>query len=211
MTQKFRIGHNVVWPSGSGEATGKVEDYLTVATTVDGQTVDASEDDPRYLVKNDSTGKVTGHKPETLSAANQNEASDDRAANHESSNPEEDAGDRFQPGDQVTWNTAQGETVGTVVKKLTHARALKGIRLTPPRRSLNIWWKVTRLVSELLISPSPCQKRNTSSTNYSYTYKSASTSLSRRSLSGAERKICSPVSENWYKASTQDHPVSTTA
>ena len=126
MTQKFRIGHNVACPSGSGEAKGKVEDYLTVATTVDGQTVDASEDDPRYLVKNDSTGKVTGHKPETLSAANQNEASDDRAANHESSNPEEDAGDRFQPGDQVTWNTAQGETVGTVVKKLTSRTSIKG-------------------------------------------------------------------------------------
>ena len=31
--------------------------------------VDASADAPRYLVKNDHTGKVTGHKPETLSPA----------------------------------------------------------------------------------------------------------------------------------------------
>ena len=126
MTQKFSIGQNVVWPSGSGEATGKVEDYLTAATTVDGQIVDASEDDPRYLVKNDSTGKVTGHKPETLSAPNQNKVSDDHAANHQSSNPQGDAGDRCQPGDQVTWNTAQGETVGTVIEKLTSRTSIKG-------------------------------------------------------------------------------------
>jgi hypothetical protein len=34
-----------------------------------GHSVAASEDDPRYLVKNDNTGKVTGHKPQTLSLA----------------------------------------------------------------------------------------------------------------------------------------------
>lgn len=122
MGQKFRKGQNVVWQSGQGEATGQVEAYLTEPQTVDGQSVDASEADPRYLVKNDNTGKVTGHKPETLSAANQSGSSD----SHSSSNRQSDEGDRWQPGERVTWQTAQGETEGKVVKKLTSRTSIKG-------------------------------------------------------------------------------------
>ncbi|WOD37556.1 DUF2945 domain-containing protein [Nodosilinea sp. E11] len=32
----------------------------------------------------------------------------------------------FKPGDQVSWNTAQGKTVGKVVKKLTSRTEIKG-------------------------------------------------------------------------------------
>jgi hypothetical protein len=32
----------------------------------------------------------------------------------------------FQPGDQVSWQTAQGKTVGKVVKKLTSRTHIKG-------------------------------------------------------------------------------------
>lgn len=32
----------------------------------------------------------------------------------------------FQPGDSVSWNTAQGKTVGKVVKKLTARTEIKG-------------------------------------------------------------------------------------
>lgn len=33
---------------------------------------------------------------------------------------------RFKPGDRVQWNTPQGKTTGTVKKKLTSAKKIKG-------------------------------------------------------------------------------------
>ena len=68
MSQAFKQGDKVTWSSGQGESTGTVQKRITESTTVEGQSVSASEDDPRYLVKNDSTGNVSGHKPDTLSA-----------------------------------------------------------------------------------------------------------------------------------------------
>lgn len=66
MAQQFKQGDRVKWSSGGGEATGSVQKYVSEPTTVDGQNVSASEDDPRYLVKNDNTGNVSGHKPDAL-------------------------------------------------------------------------------------------------------------------------------------------------
>ncbi len=122
MGQQFKKGQNVVWNTGGGQASGQVEAYLTEPKTVNGQTVDASEDDPRYLVKNDSTGTVTGHTPEALSAANDTGSEEDSSG----SSSQSSHADSFQPGDKVTWNTAQGETVGQVVKKLTSETNIKG-------------------------------------------------------------------------------------
>jgi len=130
MAQQFRKGQRVNWSAGQGETTGKVEDYLTNPKTVNGQTVQASAADPRYLVKNDSTGNVTGHKPETLSAANNSQssssiASGDASGDCSSSQPQANQ-DRFEPGDSVEWNTAQGKTTGKVVQKLTARTHVKG-------------------------------------------------------------------------------------
>lgn len=33
---------------------------------------------------------------------------------------------QFKPGDRVQWNTPQGKTTGTVKKKLTSAKKIKG-------------------------------------------------------------------------------------
>lgn len=122
MAQKFKKGDKVVWNSGQGEATGTVEAYLTESKTVEGQTVDASKSDPRYLVKNDNTSNVTGHKPENLSKAGGNE---NKNSSKQSNSSSSDA-DAFQPGDQVEWNTSQGKTIGKVVKKLTSSTEIKG-------------------------------------------------------------------------------------
>ncbi|MGF1525143.1 MAG: DUF2945 domain-containing protein [Leptolyngbyaceae cyanobacterium] len=121
MAQKFHKGDKVTWNSGQGEATGTVEEYVTESKTVEGQTVDASQSDPRYLVKNDNTGNVTGHKPESLSKAS-GKAKD---ASKQSSNSSNNS-DSFQSGDKVQWNTSQGKTTGKVVKKLTSSMAIKG-------------------------------------------------------------------------------------
>lgn len=121
MTQKLRKDDKVTWNSGQGKATGVIEAHITEPTTVDGQKVDASEEDPRYLVRNDNTGKVTGHKPGSLSKAN--EASE--KLQKESSNAASGSDD-FARGDRVKWNTAQGKTTGRVIKKLTSSTTIKG-------------------------------------------------------------------------------------
>ena len=40
---------------------------LTSSTEVGGQKINASEDDPRYLVESEKSGKEAAHKPDTLS------------------------------------------------------------------------------------------------------------------------------------------------
>ena len=49
MTETFRKGDRVEWNSHGSTAAGTVEEKLTSRTEVGGQTVAASEDDPRYL------------------------------------------------------------------------------------------------------------------------------------------------------------------
>ena len=69
MAQQFKKGDKVEWSSGQGKSTGTVQKRITKSTKVDGKDVSASDDEPRYLVKNDSTGNTTGHRPDTLSKA----------------------------------------------------------------------------------------------------------------------------------------------
>lgn len=86
MAQAFHQGDPVQWSAGQGKTTGVVQRRVTQATEVDGHTVAASEQEPRYLVKNDSTGRVTGHKPETLEPLSSDEqatAASDRPARAE--------------------------------------------------------------------------------------------------------------------------------
>lgn len=117
MAQKFNQNDRVAWNAGQGEATGVIEAYLTEPTTVDGQKINASKEDPRYLVKNDNTGNVTGHKPDSLSKTNKTSSN----SRHTSS-----SADAFSSGDRVEWNTAQGKTTGQVVQKLTSPTDVKG-------------------------------------------------------------------------------------
>jgi hypothetical protein len=51
-------------PSGQDTRHGKKK--LTSSTEVGGQNINASEDDPRYLVESEKSGKETAHKPDTL-------------------------------------------------------------------------------------------------------------------------------------------------
>jgi len=43
-----------------------VKKKLTSRTEVGGQTIAASEDDPRYLVQSEKSGKEAAHKPDAL-------------------------------------------------------------------------------------------------------------------------------------------------
>jgi DUF2945 family protein len=65
MAQQLQRGDRVEWNFGRGIAVGTVKRKLTAPTTIGGQRVAASKDDPRYLVKTDS-GKEAAKKPQTL-------------------------------------------------------------------------------------------------------------------------------------------------
>jgi hypothetical protein len=67
LAQEFKQGYEVGWNTPQGKTRGKVKKKLTSATEVGGQKIKASEDDPRYLVESEKSGKDSAHKPDTLS------------------------------------------------------------------------------------------------------------------------------------------------
>lgn len=66
MTQEFKEGEKVEWNTPQGKTRGVVKEKLTSRTEVGGQTVAASDDDPRYLVQSEKSGKEAAHKPDAL-------------------------------------------------------------------------------------------------------------------------------------------------
>ena len=66
MAQEFEQGDTVEWNTPQGKTRGTVKKKLTSSTEVDGQNINASEDDPRYLVESEKSGKEAAHKPGTL-------------------------------------------------------------------------------------------------------------------------------------------------
>ncbi|MFM7423523.1 MAG: DUF2945 domain-containing protein [Elainella sp.] len=66
MTDNLKKGDAVEWKSSQGKVEGKVEKKLTEPTDIKGHHVNASKDDPQYLVKSDKTGAEAAHKPESL-------------------------------------------------------------------------------------------------------------------------------------------------
>ena len=69
MAQEFEQGDTVEWNTPQGKTRGKVKKKLTSETEVGGQKVKASNDDPRYLVQSEKSGKEAAHKPDALSKA----------------------------------------------------------------------------------------------------------------------------------------------
>ena len=66
MAQEFKHGDKVEWNTPQGKTRGMVKKKLTSETEVGGQNINASEDDPRYLVESEKSGKEAAHKPGTL-------------------------------------------------------------------------------------------------------------------------------------------------
>ncbi|AFY96751.1 DUF2945 domain-containing protein [Chamaesiphon minutus] len=67
MSTEFSKGDKVQWESSQGTIEGTVEKKLTEPTAIKKHHVDASKEDPQYLVKSNKTGKEAAHKPESLS------------------------------------------------------------------------------------------------------------------------------------------------
>jgi hypothetical protein len=66
VAQEFKHGDKVEWNTPQGKTRGMVKKKLTSSTEVGGQKINASEDDPRYLVESEKSGKEAAHKPDTL-------------------------------------------------------------------------------------------------------------------------------------------------
>lgn len=66
MSNSFKRGDKVEWHSSQGSVQGTVKKKLTSPTDVKGHHVNASPDDPQYLVKSDKTGAEAAHKPDSL-------------------------------------------------------------------------------------------------------------------------------------------------
>lgn len=66
MTQEFKQGDKVEWNTPQGKTQGKVKKKLTADTQVGGTKISACEDDPRYLVESEKSGKEAAHKPDSL-------------------------------------------------------------------------------------------------------------------------------------------------
>jgi hypothetical protein len=62
----FRKGDVVEWDSHGGTAHGKVERKITERTEAGGRTVDASPEEPQYLVRSDKSNGTAVHKPSAL-------------------------------------------------------------------------------------------------------------------------------------------------
>lgn len=66
MSTEFSKGDKVQWESSQGTIEGVVEKKLTEPADIKKHHVNASKDNPQYLVKSDNTGKEAVHKPEAL-------------------------------------------------------------------------------------------------------------------------------------------------
>ena len=68
MAQKeFKQGDTVEWNTPQGKTRGRVKKKLTSPTQVREQNINASEEEPRYLVESEKSGKEAAHKPDALS------------------------------------------------------------------------------------------------------------------------------------------------
>jgi DUF2945 family protein len=67
LVQEFKQSDTVEWNTPQGKTRGTVKKKLISETEVGGQKVTASEDDPRYLVESEKSGKEAAHKPDALS------------------------------------------------------------------------------------------------------------------------------------------------
>jgi hypothetical protein len=66
---EFKKGDKVKWKSHGGEGVGKVERKITERTEAGGRQVDASAEEPQYLVRSEKSGGTAVHKPDALERA----------------------------------------------------------------------------------------------------------------------------------------------
>ncbi|MBK4733508.1 DUF2945 domain-containing protein [Noviherbaspirillum sp. DKR-6] len=66
MANTLKKGDKVEWKSSQGTVQGRVKKKLTAPDDIKTHHVDASREDPQYLVQSDKTGAEAAHKPDAL-------------------------------------------------------------------------------------------------------------------------------------------------
>lgn len=66
MSTELRRGDRVEWTFRGRKVVGRVRRKVTARTEIDGRVVAASNDDPRYIVRGDKSGKETVRRAATL-------------------------------------------------------------------------------------------------------------------------------------------------
>ena len=70
MADEFKKGDRVKWNTSQGKTEGTVEKKLTEPTDIKNHHVNASKENPEYLVKSKKSGKKAAHKPDSLEKSN---------------------------------------------------------------------------------------------------------------------------------------------
>jgi hypothetical protein len=66
MSDQLRTGDEVTWHSHGHTVSGTVLKKITRRTRTAGRTVDATSDEPQFLVRSDKSGRTAVHKPDSL-------------------------------------------------------------------------------------------------------------------------------------------------
>lgn len=66
MADSFQKGDEVEWNTPQGRTRGRVERKFTGPIDIEGHHVAASEENPEYLVRSDTSGRLAAHKPDAL-------------------------------------------------------------------------------------------------------------------------------------------------
>jgi hypothetical protein len=62
----IKVGTKVSWNTSQGTTHGKVVEKKTKDFTLDGQHFKASDDEPKWVVESDKSGKRAAHAPSAL-------------------------------------------------------------------------------------------------------------------------------------------------
>lgn len=66
MAEDFKVGDHVEWNSEVGRVRGTIQKKITQEITFKGYTVHASQEEPQYLIKSDTTDHLAMHKGSAL-------------------------------------------------------------------------------------------------------------------------------------------------
>ena len=66
MKKGFKVGDHVEWNSEAGHVRGTIKKKISSAITFKGYMVHASEEEPQYLIKSDTTDHLAMHKGSAL-------------------------------------------------------------------------------------------------------------------------------------------------
>ena len=62
----FKVGDHVGWNSEAGRGRGTIKEKITSPITFKGYIVHASEEEPQYLIRSDTTDHLAMHKGSAL-------------------------------------------------------------------------------------------------------------------------------------------------